>query len=146
MNGIVGNVDMSWFYKDYAGDSYVAPSTPQENLPNISGYVGTSIVAALNQFGFNSSYEYRSQLAEKVGISNYKGTAEQNLELIRKLGGTVQQEQTSNPSYTEYVVKKGDTLSGIAKRYNTNYQALAQYNRIADPNRIYVGQKIRIPV
>lgn len=146
VNGIVGNVDMSWFYKDYAGDSYVAPSTPQENLPNISGYVGISIVAALNQFGFNSSYKYRSQLAEKVGISNYKGTAEQNLELIRKLGGTVQQEQTSKPSYTEYVVKKGDTLSGIAKRYNTNYQALAQYNRIADPNRIYVGQKIRIPV
>lgn len=146
VNGIVGNVDMSWFYKDYAGDSYVAPSTPQENLPNISGYVGISIVAALNRFGFNSSYKYRSQLAEKVGISNYKGTAEQNLELIRKLGGTVQQEQTSKPSYTEYVVKKGDTLSGIAKRYNTNYQALAQYNRIADPNRIYVGQKIRIPV
>ena len=144
VNGIVGNVDMSWFYKDYAGDYYVAPSAPQENLPNISGYVGTSIVAALNKFGFNSSYEYRAQLAEKVGISNYKGTAEQNLELIRKLGGTVQ-EQISNPSYTEYIVKKGDTLSGIAKRYNTNYQALAQYNRIADPNRIYVGQKIRIP-
>lgn len=144
VNGIVGNVDMSWFYKDYADDNYVLPAQPQEILPNIKGYVGTSIVAALNKFGFNSSYEYRAQLAEKVGISNYKGTAEQNLELIRKLGGTVQ-EQISNPSYTEYIVKKGDTLSGIAKRYNTNYQVLAQYNRIADPNRIYVGQKIRIP-
>ena len=65
--------------------------------------------------------------------------------MIRKLGGTVQQAQTSKPSYTEYVVKKGDTLSGIAKRYNTNYQALAQYNRIADPNKIYIGQQIKIP-
>ena len=145
VNGIVGNVDMSWFYKDYDTDVYVEPSSPQENIPNISGYIGNSIVGALNQFGFNSSYAYRSQLASKIGISNYKGTAEQNLELIRKLGGTVQQEQTAKPSYTEYVVKKGDTLSGIAKRYNTNYQTLAQYNRIADPNKIYIGQQIKIP-
>ena len=145
VNGIAGNVDMNWFYKDYATDVYVEPSSPQENIPNISGYIGNSIVGALNQFGFNSSYEYRSQLASKLGISNYKGTAEQNLELIQKLGGTVQQAQTSKPSYTEYVVKKGDTLSGIAKRYNTNYQTLAQYNRIADPNKIYIGQQIKIP-
>lgn len=145
VNGIVGNVDMSWFYKDYYTDVYVEPSSPQENIPNIKGYVGTSIVGALNQFGFNSSYEYRSQLASKLGISNYKGTAEQNLELIRKLGGTVQHAQPSKPSYTEYIVKNGDTLSGIAERYNTNYQSLAQYNRIADPNKIYVGQRIKIP-
>ena len=145
VNGIVGNVDMNWFYKDYSGDEYVSPSVPQENIPNIKGYVGTSIVGALNQFRFNSSYEYRSQLASKLGISNYKGTAEQNLELIRKLGGTVQQAQPSKPLYTEYVVKKGDTLSEIAKRHNTNYQALAQYNRIADPNKIYIGQQIKIP-
>ena len=43
------------------------------------------------------------------------------------------------------IVKNGDTLSGIAERYNTNYQSLAQYNRIADPNKIYVGQRIKIP-
>lgn len=145
VNGIVGNVDMSWFYKDYAEDNYVLPAQPQEILPNIKGYVGTSIVGALNQFGFNSSYEYRSQLASELGISNYRGTAEQNLEMIRLLGGTVQTTQEIKPSHTVYAVKRGDTLSGIAKRYNTTYQALAQYNHIADPNRIYVGQKINIP-
>lgn len=44
-----------------------------------------------------------------------------------------------------YVVKKGDTLSAIARKYDTTYQALAKYNNIADPNMIYVGQKIKIP-
>lgn len=145
INGIVGNVDLDWFYKNYAENEYVAPCTPQEILPNIEGYVGDSIVGALNQFGFNSSYEYRSQLASKLGISNYRGTKEQNYEMIRLLGGTVQIPQATTPSYTVYTVKKGDTLSGIAKRYNTTYQTLAQYNHIADPNRIYVGQKIKIP-
>lgn len=46
---------------------------------------------------------------------------------------------------TTYTVKAGDTLSGIAARYGTTYQALAAYNGIANPNLIYVGQTIRIP-
>lgn len=49
------------------------------------------------------------------------------------------------PSETVYVVKYGDTLSGIAKEYGTTYQALAAYNGIANPNLIHVGDKIRIP-
>ena len=44
-----------------------------------------------------------------------------------------------------YVVKSGDTLSTIASKYNTTYQALAKYNNISNPNVIYVGQKIKIP-
>lgn len=44
-----------------------------------------------------------------------------------------------------YVVKKGDTLSGIAKKYNTTYQKLAKYNNISNPNKIYPGQIIKIP-
>ena len=44
-----------------------------------------------------------------------------------------------------YVVKRGDNLFRIALRYNMNYVQLAQYNGIANPARIYVGQILRIP-
>lgn len=44
-----------------------------------------------------------------------------------------------------YDVVSGDTLSAIARKYGTTYQVLAQYNGIANPNLIYVGQKIKIP-
>lgn len=44
-----------------------------------------------------------------------------------------------------YVVKSGDTLSGIAKKYGATYQKLAAYNNISNPNVITVGQKIKIP-
>ena len=44
-----------------------------------------------------------------------------------------------------YTVKSGDTLYGIASKYNTTYQELAKYNNIANPSIIYVGHKIRIP-
>lgn len=46
---------------------------------------------------------------------------------------------------TTYIVVKGDTLSGIAKRYGTTYQKLAEYNGIKNPNIIHIGQKIIIP-
>lgn len=46
---------------------------------------------------------------------------------------------------TVYAVKKGDTLSRIAAKYGTTYQAIAAYNGIKNPNAIRVGQKIKIP-
>ena len=44
----------------------------------------------------------------------------------------------------EYIVKKGDTLSAIAKQYGTTYQEIAKANGISDPNKISVGQKLVI--
>lgn len=46
---------------------------------------------------------------------------------------------------TVYTVVSGDTLSKIAKKYGTTYQKLAAYNGISNPNKIHVGQKIKIP-
>lgn len=42
-------------------------------------------------------------------------------------------------------VKKGDTLSKIAKAYNTSVSALASANKIKDVNKIGVGQTLNIP-
>lgn len=44
-----------------------------------------------------------------------------------------------------YTVKSGDVLWKIAESYGTDYMTLADYNNIADPNKIYVGDKIEIP-
>lgn len=43
-----------------------------------------------------------------------------------------------------YVVKWGDTLTKIAKTYKTTVNELVRLNNIADPNKIYAGQKIRV--
>ena len=44
-----------------------------------------------------------------------------------------------------YLVVSGDTLGGIATRYNTTWPALASYNHIPNPNLIYVNQTVCIP-
>ena len=43
-----------------------------------------------------------------------------------------------------YTVKRGDTLSSIAKRYGVTVAYLTQLNGIKNPNKIQIGQKIKI--
>jgi nucleoid-associated protein YgaU len=56
----------------------------------------------------------------------------------------------NNPYTQTYVVQAGDTLSKIAQKYYGDaalYTKIFQANRdvLSDPNKIQVGQKLRIP-
>jgi LysM repeat protein len=48
------------------------------------------------------------------------------------------------PQPTIYVVKPGDTLYSLARRFGTTVQRIAQDNHIMNPNCIYVGQRLVI--
>lgn len=56
----------------------------------------------------------------------------------KKLGGT------KKTTTINYAVRKGDTLSAIAKRYGTTWEKLAKDNNIKNPNFILPGQRIII--
>lgn len=67
-------------------------------------------------------------------------------EVNRRLGvADTAPDAGASQGVTVYTVKKGDTLSQIAAKYGTTYQAIAAYNGIKNPNAIRVGQKIKIP-
>lgn len=62
--------------------------------------------------------------------------------------GSTTPSEPSNPvigGYITYTVQPGDTLSGIAQRYGTNYMTIAELNGISNPNLISVGQVLKIP-
>jgi LysM repeat protein len=50
------------------------------------------------------------------------------------------------PPTSTYTVQRGDTLSGIALRFNTTWQAIAQVNNLPDPRRIFPGQVLVLPI
>lgn len=86
------------------------------------------------------------------GIASKHGTSWQSLARLNGLSnpnriypGQVLRLGGSAPSHSApcvYVVRSGDTLSGIASRLHTSWQSLARRNHISNPNRIYPGQKI----
>ena len=49
------------------------------------------------------------------------------------------------PRCESYVVRQGDTLSGIAGRLGVSQGALIARNAIANPDLIYPGQVLRLP-
>jgi len=60
-------------------------------------------------------------------------------------GASAQPQPTPRPTYRTYVVKSGDTLSGIAAKFHTTVSAIANLNHITDPSKLHVGQVLRIP-
>jgi N-acetylmuramoyl-L-alanine amidase len=42
------------------------------------------------------------------------------------------------------VVQPGDTLTGIGRRHAVSVRRLMELNRLRDPNRIFVGQRLRV--
>ena len=91
--------------------------------------------------GFGFSMTLREVRIAKSSLVRKKTTA----------AGTQQKKPASQPKSKEtyYIVKKGDTLWAIAKRYygTPNYQKIFNANRgiIRNPNLIYPGQKFLIP-
>lgn len=46
---------------------------------------------------------------------------------------------------TIYTIRVGDTITGIARRFNTTVNAILRANPGLDPNRLFIGQQICIP-
>ncbi|NMB16039.1 MAG: peptidoglycan DD-metalloendopeptidase family protein [Firmicutes bacterium] len=52
----------------------------------------------------------------------------------------------SHPSRIDYTVQGKDTLSAIARRFNTTVPELLGCNHLPNPDRLQIGQKIIIPI
>lgn len=49
------------------------------------------------------------------------------------------------PSEVTYIVVSGDVLWKIAEKYNTTWEVLAEYNKLANPHLIFPNQVIKVP-
>ena len=80
-----------------------------------------------------------SAIAAANGITNVNRiTVGQRLVIPTGSPGTT-------PPGSVYVVRPGDTLYSIARRLGVTVQALVNVNHIANPNRIYAGQRLIVP-
>lgn len=86
-----------------------------------------------------------SAIAQKYNTTYQKIAHDNNIENPNLIYPNQRLKIYTNVSQeTIYIVKSGDTLSGIAQKYKTTYQKIANDNNIKNPNLIYPGQKLVI--
>ncbi|HVU10410.1 MAG TPA: LysM domain-containing protein, partial [Phototrophicaceae bacterium] len=66
--------------------------------------------------------------------------------LLLSSGVLAQGNGTPPPTYETYIVVQGDTLGRIAAHFGTTTTALMQTNQLVNPNLIYVGELLLIPI
>ena len=97
----------------------------------------TSMPALIVECAFiDSSSDMANYNPEKTAAAIYKG-------ICTTLALTENQNTTTNDK-EYYIVKYGDTLWGISRRFNTTVDKLVVLNNIVNRNLIYIGQKLRI--
>lgn len=120
VDGINSNVDMN----------YCLNCENNEGGSNITGQMSiTEVARAVIRGEFGNGEERKTRLTN-AGYNYNEVQAK-----VNELMGV---------SSVTYKIKSGDTLSGIAKKYNTTVSKLAQLNNIKNVNLIYAGQTIKI--
>jgi predicted chitinase/LysM repeat protein len=120
---------------------------------NVSGSASAARPAAASSQYTVRSGDTLSGIAQRHGTTTSalaKANNISNPNLIRvgqklTIPGAGGAKPTPAPSSSQYTVRSGDTLSGIAQRHGTTTSALAKANNISNPNLIRVGQKLTIP-
>lgn len=89
----------------------------------------------------NSGFVKAVGEAHARGIAKYLGLSEGS---SKKPAATAPKKEAAKPSGKTYTVKKGDTLSEIAVKTGVSVAKLLSYNGIKNPNKIMVGQVLKL--
>lgn len=128
IDGINGRVDTNYMYRDLITE---IGNTKEIECKNSVDEIAREVISG--QWG---NGEDRKRRLEENGY-NYQ-------EVQNKVNEILNYKKPEPKKETIYTVKRGDTLSGIAKKYGTTYQEIARKNGISNPNKIYVNQKLKI--
>jgi hypothetical protein len=114
---------------------YPGPQMPQfmieqpEYVVEQPEYRGSSIVDYLSNAGVNSSYSSRKELAKELGISNYRGTAAQNLEMLSILRGGKSSIPTGNVT-AKAAAKKAENKSIVEEKIQKDSSSGSMINPV----------------
>lgn len=143
--GIRGNVDRDIYTKEiFLGEPSELPQvddiTESINSTNVFYTVETGDTLSI------IAQKYGTTVQELVSINNISNP---NLiypgQQIRVLtNSTVKGNEARGTGSITYTVKRGDTLSNIAKAYNVTIAHIVEINNLQNPSLIYPGEKLRI--
>lgn len=125
---------------EYRLDAYV----PLDDLARSAG-LDTSDLAKLNPALAPDVASGRLRVPKDYNLYLPAGSAKAFRARYAKLPATVRY-RDQPPYYATHYVKRGETLSEIAKAYSTTVSALQYHNGLRDPRYLRYGHRLKVPV
>jgi membrane-bound lytic murein transglycosylase D len=126
-------------YKEIQLENYLQPKTLEKYL-GISQEKIKELNPALRSIVFSRQLPISRGYKLRIPASMSPQLAKEKLAVIPA------PEKKSAPKIMQYyTVRRGDTLSGISRRFRVSIHTLFIANQISSKNRIYIGQVLRIP-
>lgn len=144
ISGINSYVDLDRFTEEIFLDDTSAINNSGNNVVPQNDKLDITITVEPGNTLGELAYRYGTTVDSIVRLNNIQNP---NLiyvgeRLIIRTTQNIQGNENGNTIY--YTVERGDTLSEIANRYNVTIESIASENNIANPNLIYVGQRLVI--
>ena len=108
---------------------------------NSNKIVNTKINCAQDEFVITSDGMIDCKVNLEFETEMYNNA---NMNIIDEIEMS-EEENNANPSMVIYIVKEGDTLWNIAKKYKTTMEDIINVNNLENPNMLSIGQKLFIP-
>jgi len=122
VDGVSGNVDMNLWYAEIVKEGKKEPVAATKTVEQLAMEVSNGV--------WGNGVDRKANLTK----------AGHDYDAVQAKVNSIMH----SPKKEYYTIKRGDTLSGIAKQYDTTVTAIVKLNNIADKNKIRAGQKIRI--
>ena len=131
----------------FADISYADPF--EYDVYTVDGAIDLQFLAGCAGTDLNTLQEINPELTQLSTPSNYsggyplkipKGSLGQFASNVKNIP------ESAKRSYLVHVIKKGETLTRIAKKYGVSKYDLADANNITTKSRLYAGIQLKIPV
>lgn len=135
-------------YKERYGFTDIQYQSPLEyDIVTVDKNIGIDVLAkcagiSSAQFSALNPELNQTALPPTPAKQQIKIPKEQETAFVKALAKIPPSERVT---YLRHVIKKGETLGTIAKKYNVSVSSLQTVNRIKNANRISVGQVLMIP-
>lgn len=146
------NTDGSILISESGWKSFLWKTRTLKAPYTINGYTLLGFIYSPNEFETPKvDTPFANKTDEELAAMVWRGELGNGADRVAKLGSRYDSVQAlvnkgigKQNTETVYVIKRGDTLTGIAKKFNTTINKLASDNNIKDVNRIYAGQRLII--
>lgn len=140
VSGISGNVDLDRFTEGIRlSDGSAVPGTPSPPVGDETKLICVTVRRGDTLTALAARYGTTVAALAKLNALADPDRIRAGQRLYVRVAATAEGECCD-----EYTVRRGDTLSGIARRFDTTVARLAGINRIADINLIREGQRLML--